>query len=643
MLIEVATDEALVNTIFSRNLMSCLQNHASRKDRHLHGVAIETLSAIEEIAALKPKSIVPILKNLLGNNGSYEFEQRTNTKTIEKVLKPTEPSDITQVLELLEAPFAKASAYVSCVLLFFVSVSHVNPSSYSGKTNLSATGNAYMRYLYYLASTGNSIEALQKLSTLAFGSSKVTSKYGLTESAKANCLTQLESALARAGRSAENFDLLCQLVAGVKPKNVELDDDVLEQQKAVVKTLDKILRDPEFVLFGDRQLTNALALAHAMPLFMVYSGVPGADSQLIAINSLLETCETKGEDAGLQLVIVYILLPIMYRPSSLGRQVSKHIFEAIAPRLDIETMRMLLERLEFTEDKAGYSELVQFIDAPEGSDDEDEDEEDDGSGSENDSEDSDEDGEEESGDESDGTADIDQEQLLKALGSHLLDTNGEKAGNGEDDESDSEEEPDMSDSEMMAMNDTLVAAFDHISGKGANEANEAKKATAGVVQFKNRILDLVEAYLQQQPRNTKVIFAQFPYLVRLASQTKSSDIRARVVDILSRYRKRFLKDRKQWLEEGKRKKQVSDYVSTLEDVHKEVGHRDSQMFAKAASAACLTIAAAVVAADKKKIGQLNKMHEKLEAELMTEKRKKVHKSFFETWKAYQQSVSGGAE
>jgi len=623
--------------------MSCLQNHASRKDRHLHGVAIETLSAIEEIAALKPKSIVPILKNLLGNNGSYEFEQRTNTKTIEKVLKPTESSDITQVLELLEAPFAKASAYVSCVLLFFVSVSHVNPSSYSGKTNLSATGNAYMRYLYYLASTGNSIEALQKLSTLAFGSSKVTSKYGLTESAKANCLTQLESALSRAGRSAENFDLLCQLVAGVKPKNVELDDEVLEQQKAVVETLDKILRDPEFVLFGDRQLTNALALAHAMPLFMVYSGVPGAESQLIAINSLLETCETKGEDAGLQLVIVYILLPIMYRPSSLGRQVSKHIFEAIAPRLDIETMRMLLERLEFTEDKAGYSELVQFIDAPEGSDDEDEDEEDDGSGSENDSEDSDEDGEEESGDESDGTADIDQEQLLKALGSHLLDTNGEKAGDGEDDESDSEEEPDMSDSEMMAMNDTLVAAFDHISGKGANEANEAKKATAGVVQFKNRILDLVEAYLHQQPRNTKVIFAQFPYLVRLASQTKSSDIRARVVDILSRYRKRFLKDRKQWLEEGKRKKQVSDYVSTLEDVHKEVGHRDSQMFAKAASAACLTIAAAVVAADKKKIGQLNKMHEKLEAELMTEKRKKVHKSFFETWKAYQQSVSGGAE
>ncbi|PKS06486.1 hypothetical protein jhhlp_007234 [Lomentospora prolificans] len=623
MLIEVATDRVLVSTIFSRNLMSCLQNHASRKDRHLHGIAVETLSVIAELASAKPKSVVPILSNLLGHNGSYEFDQRTNTKTVEQVLKPTEPSDMTQVLELLEAPFAKSS---------------------SGQEKLSAIGNAYIRYLHNLASTGSSIQALQKLSTLAFGSSKATSKYGLTDSAKANCLTQLESALAKAGKTAENFDLLCQLVVGVKPKHIELDDEIIEQQKAAVETLGMILHDPKFVLFGDRQLTNSLAAAYAMPLFMVYSRVPGAETQLIAINSLSETCENKGEDAGLQLVILYILLPLMYRPSSLGRQVSKHIFEAIGPRLDAGTMRMLLERLEFTEDRSGFAELAEFIDAPEGSDDE-EDEADEGSESRKDEADSDED-EEESGDESEGSADIDQAELLKALGSHLLEANGKKDAEGEeDDDDDSESEPDMSDSEMMAMNDQLVAAFDHISGQGANEAHEAKKAMAAVVQFKNRILDLVEAYLQQQPRNTQVTFALLPYLVRLANQTKSSDIRARVTDVLSRYRKRFLKDRKQWLEDGKRKKQIPDYITCLEEVHKEVGFRDSQMFAKAASAACLTIAAAIVAADQQKLGELNKMHAKLEKELTSEKekRKRIHKSFFQTWQAYQLSVSSGAE
>lgn len=509
-----------------------------------------------------------------------------------------------------------------------------------------------MRYLYHLASTGSSVEALQKLSMLAFGSSKASAKYGLTDSARANCLTQLESALAKSGRTTQNFELLCQLVTSVKPKHIELDEEIAEQQKIAVEGLEKILKDPQFTFFGDRQLTTSLASAYAMPLFMAYSRVPGAETLLIAINSLADTCQSKGDDAGLQLVIIYILLPLMYRPSSLGRLVSKHIFEAIAPRLDVETLQMLMERLEFTEDKAGFAELAEFIDAPEGSDDEDEDEDDDGSSDEEESEgkSDDEDSDGDSVDESEGTADIDQAALLKALGSHLLEANGKKgegddgSGAGDDDDEESESEPDMSDSEMMAINDQLVAAFDNISGQGANEATEAKKATAAVVQFKNRILDLVEAYFQQQSRKTQVIFALFPSLVRLANQTKSSDIRARVTDIFTRYRKRFLKERKQWLEDGKRKKQIAAYITHLQGIHKEVGFRDSQMFAKAASAACLAIAAAVVAADKKKIGELNRLHEELETELKEKDRlKRVHKSFFQTWKAYQQSVGNEKE
>lgn len=109
----VAEHRALVTALFSRNFLSCLQNHASRKDRHLHSLATETLSAIENVAAREPKAIIPIIEGLLGPNGNYDFESRTRTKSIEKVLKHTRAEDVKAVLTLLETPFKKASGYVT--------------------------------------------------------------------------------------------------------------------------------------------------------------------------------------------------------------------------------------------------------------------------------------------------------------------------------------------------------------------------------------------------------------------------------------------------------------------------------------------------------------------------------------------------
>lgn len=112
MLKGVAENKVLVTTLFSRNFLVCLQNHASRKERHLHAIATETLSSIENVAAAEPKSVLPIMEGLLGPNGNYDFEPRTRTKAVEKILKHTRAEDVKAVLTLLETPFKKTSGYV---------------------------------------------------------------------------------------------------------------------------------------------------------------------------------------------------------------------------------------------------------------------------------------------------------------------------------------------------------------------------------------------------------------------------------------------------------------------------------------------------------------------------------------------------
>lgn len=516
-------------------------------------------------------------------------------------------------------------------------------TSGSGKEKLSAFGNAYMLYLNYLASNGAG-PALDKLCTLAFAAPDARSKYGLSDSSKATSKTHLESAFAKSSRSTGDFDGISRAVAGMKPDSLtELDEETAAQQKVALKSLKGLLKKME-TSAEDKKLSQAVSLLHAVALFQAYSMAPGAATLVSGVNTFYESFKNGPEQETWQLLIVRVLLPMVHRPSSLGRLASKHVFECFASKLDLEAMQVLVERLEFTEDLAGYNELLGDVNAEDESDEE-EDESDvemvlGGGGGEDD----------ESDDDSDASMDGDQSQLLKSLGSHLLDSEAQKPTQngkekeadkeGEGEESDSESDADMTDSEMMAINDKLVAAFDNITSTGP-ESNEAKEAKTFVLNFKNRIIDLVEAYLRQQPGNAAVIFPILPDLVRLVSSTGSSDLRVRVVELLARYRQRFVKDRKRWLEEGTGK-DVRENLNILEQIHEEMGRRDSQKFAKGALSACLVIAAAVVAMDRDKIGELNRMHEKLEGEVK-KKKAKVHKSFFETWKEYQQTVCNGTE
>lgn len=79
-------------------------NQAAKEDRYLHRAALKSIQSIEKAVQASPELLLPALKELLGKHGVYDFDQRTNTKTIENLLQWASPSNAKAILKFLQDP-----------------------------------------------------------------------------------------------------------------------------------------------------------------------------------------------------------------------------------------------------------------------------------------------------------------------------------------------------------------------------------------------------------------------------------------------------------------------------------------------------------------------------------------------------------
>lgn len=91
----------IVQNLFSQNLTTCLMNQAAIQDRYLHKAALKTLKMIERAAESAPGIVPVVIQSLLGKHGVYNFDQKTNTKTVDKILRCTRPEHASQVVKTL--------------------------------------------------------------------------------------------------------------------------------------------------------------------------------------------------------------------------------------------------------------------------------------------------------------------------------------------------------------------------------------------------------------------------------------------------------------------------------------------------------------------------------------------------------------
>ncbi|CAM1506877.1 Fc.00g065180.m01.CDS01 [Cosmosporella sp. VM-42] len=639
-------EHAHIERLFSRNLTTCLMNQAAKEDRFLHRAATKALKAIEAVASSHPAALVPILRSILGKNGAYNFDQRTSTKTVDRLLQNINKDTGKEILNIIREPISSLGKLETSQAISTLRV-HVD---YLSKALNASSSDDDQRDAFSTA--------LQELTQLAYSRPKHIPEDTLTEQIQELCRARLESSFARLTRKKEDYISLCDAVSSIDPDSVAMTDEIKNSVREALSRMQKLLKC-KTKTEDDKSLAQALALLHAVSIFQLYNEDPDAMevlNDLAQYSGRLKKGKSEDKEGGTSELLVEILLSMVARPSSLMRQVSQQVFEAFTRQISAEGLELLTGPLGSNESAKGQKELfdteadgmeidedgssgdsdgsvieigsdveidsdVEFVDLKDAdvegeSDDEDDDE------SEDEEEDGDEVAEEDEDDEDSKKQqehqDLD-ELLGKILKSHRLDK--------DNDAESSDSDADMSDSEMIAMDGALAEVFKQRGIAKPDSKKQKKDAKQSVVNFKHRILDLLDIYVKNETLQPLTFSLLLP-LLNLMRTTSTKPLAARACEIILNYQKGLKKARSN--KEEAEAPDADDLLALLLEVHTEAGKDNAHAYAKAASAASLIVASTLFATDKTKIKEVAAVYAATQSDWVLGEAK-LQSSFFADW------------
>ena len=106
--------------IFSKSFLNCLMNQAAKENRYLHRAAVKTLKAMEKAASEKSETLFLVLRSLLGKKGSYDFDQRTNSKTIASILSHANTNSETEIISILREAAVSSLRYAKFIRIRYL-------------------------------------------------------------------------------------------------------------------------------------------------------------------------------------------------------------------------------------------------------------------------------------------------------------------------------------------------------------------------------------------------------------------------------------------------------------------------------------------------------------------------------------------
>ncbi|KAI1639924.1 DNA polymerase phi-domain-containing protein [Biscogniauxia mediterranea] len=654
-------ERSLVKELFSRNLMKCLMNQASKEDRYLHRAALKSLQSIEKAVESSPELLIPILEELLGKLGAYDFDQRTNSKTVENLLQWATPTNAGKVLKLLRKP---------------VTVMDDNAPNDAEKLR-----QAYSDYVFKLAvqskqepEDSNDINSksglevgIRELASCAY-STQDEFKPSLSEKSRELFRKRLASAFAKVTKQRNNAEYLCKAVVAVEPTAIQMSEEIETERHAAIKAMQKLLKNNK--KSDDKQGASlGLALLYAATILQLYDGAPDAINILQDLKSCSEKMKTK--EAGTSELLVEILLALVSRHSTMMRQISEQVFEAFTSHISSEALELLTEPLQAEENSTGYQALFENMDDEDvdmedadksGFSDEDEDANEDededeiselgsdvefvtlngaelADGDEGDEEESEDDAEAEA--KAKDLADLD-DALAKVLKSHRLDQ--------DKDAESSDNDSDMTDSEMMALDPKLIEVFKQ-RAKASSKKKDRKDAKESIITFKHRILDLLHIYVKHEASRNPLSFHLLLPLLGLVRTTTAKPLANKALGVLADFSKAAKKKHKapgggnsKEEEEDPHKQQEEQDVDVDADaeaqfalleaiVLREAPRDPSHAFARAASTAALLVASRLLATDPAHAGAADRVNALYARALSAAQRGevRVQGAFFADW------------
>ncbi|KAI0897052.1 DNA polymerase phi-domain-containing protein [Annulohypoxylon nitens] len=629
--------------LFTRNLMKCLMNQAAKEDRYLHRAALKSLQATEKAAQASPELLLPILREILGKHGAYDFDQRTNTKTVENLLQWVTPNDAKNVLKLLRDPVIILKDNESSEAEKFrqVYAGYVSKLATQAKpvSETSSNGDPAIN----IAELG-----VKELAACAY-STQSQFKPDLSEKSRETFRRLLASTIGKVMKRRDDAEYLCNAVISVEPTAVTMSDEIKAEQEGALKTMRRLLKAGKKPGEKKSGASVGLALLYAITILQLYDGAPDA----VNILQDLERCseKMKSKEGGSSELLVEILLSLVSRQSPMMRQISEQVFEAFTSQISPEALELLTEPLIAEENEKGYQALFENLEDEDVEMDDAEDDEDSGSGDEVEDVEEDDiseigsdiefttlngaeaaDGDEENEDEDSDAEDEDNEQaeadakeladlddaLAKVLRSHRLDKDKEAES--------SDNDSDMTDSEMIALDEKLVEVFKQ-RAKKTGKKKEKKDAKESVVMFKHRVLDLVALYLKHEALNPLAFTLLLP-LLELVRTTTAKPLANKASAAIENFAKIFKKGRS-FSTSTTQEDNAERQLSLLREIHSQAARDASHAYGRAASQASLLVASSLVV-DKGNVERVNEAYSKTFSRCQTGEAK-IPGFFFSDW------------
>ena len=251
---------------------------------------------------------------------------------------------------------------------------------------------------------------------------------------------------------------------------------------------------------------------------------------------------------------------------------------------------------------------------------------------------SDDDDEEEEDDSNDNEEAEFEAKLAAALGPHRAkSTNDHDHGdNQEDDDEDEESDDDMNDDEMEQV-DTQLAKVFRARRDALEQRKDKKDAKENMVNFKNRVLDLLEIYVKKCHSSILALDLVLP-LLRLSRKSTVKQISNKATAVLREYTK-SCKGSAVPIVKDSSADSAEAVWELLRDIHKEAAHSGPPAHAGACSQASLLVVKVLVAHDSKAIGGIVDVYAATRKDQMLSNKCHVQPAFFTDWNNWCVSAS----
>ncbi|GAB7351533.1 hypothetical protein MBLNU459_g2171t1 [Dothideomycetes sp. NU459] len=577
---------SLLPCIFTPNVMRCIINQRAEKERYLHEAAKAPLQNMILRAKADQDAIPILLKGLLSEHGAIDFDRITKTKTVDELLNRSASDSAEHSVRILSELVA-------------------NPN------------------------TDDSTQAETRRRMLADMFLSLGRK-GKQEGNKTN--------LDGSRDSSSWLAFYTEMCLRVKADKQVL--KVVNGAQARLKEFHALEKK------GNKKAAiRAFKALYSLSVLQAYNSEPDIIPVLEDLDLAYSSWQ-KNADASIMLV--EILLSFISKPSAVYRKLAQQVFGAFASQLDGDGLNSMLDILEKKENLTGQQELFEQGDDDEAEEAEEEDvevESEDGEddsdvevmdvedasdveideasqsdsdieASENDdSEEEEVDGDKEDGDEANGEDAEFERKLADALRA-----SGAAPGSDSDDS-------DMDDEQMMALEGHLTTIFKERK-KQSNKKKDNKDAKENIVNFKNRVLDLLIIYAKQEHANAQALELILPML-SLIKTTSSKQISEKAFSLLQQYFAACNKD--------KQLPDINTHVDALEilqAVFADMRANASKLHSNACSRSALFLAKTIINKDSKHYAEIADLYNDLQKEWYRDPKSHIQPSIFTEWTSW---------